>query len=56
MSPVGLLASLRRIIKAGESSENPTPVNAARLAMVYGSRLPLSGGLLPARLGLAAPR
>lgn len=28
VSPMGLLASLRRIIKAGEASENPTLVNA----------------------------
>jgi hypothetical protein len=39
VSPVGLLASLRRIIKAGESSENPTLVNAARLAILDASRL-----------------
>jgi len=39
VSPLGLLASLRRIIKAGESSENPTLVNAARLAIVDASRL-----------------
>ena len=38
-SPPGLLASLRRIIKAGETSENPTLVNAARLAIVDASRL-----------------
>jgi hypothetical protein len=38
-SPLGLLASLRRIIKAGEASENPTLVNAARLAIVDASRL-----------------
>jgi hypothetical protein len=38
-SPLGLLASLRRIIKAGEGSENPTLVNAARLAIVDASRL-----------------
>jgi hypothetical protein len=38
-SPLGLLASLRRIIKAGEESENPTLVNAARLAIVDASRL-----------------
>jgi hypothetical protein len=38
-SPQGLLASLRRIIKAGEGSENPTLVNAARLAVVDASRL-----------------
>jgi hypothetical protein len=35
----GLLASLRRIIKAGENSENPALVNAARLAIVDASRL-----------------
>ena len=35
----GLLASLRRIIKAGESSENPALVNAARLAIVDASRI-----------------
>ena len=35
----GLLASLRRIIKAGETSENPALVNAARLAIVDASRL-----------------
>lgn len=34
VSPMGLLASLRRIIKAGEASENPTLVNAARLAIL----------------------
>ena len=39
VSPLGLLASLRRIIKAGESSENPTLVNAARLAILDASRL-----------------
>ena len=39
VSPMGLLASLRRIIKAGESSENPTLVNAARLAILDASRL-----------------
>jgi hypothetical protein len=38
-TPQGLLASLRRIIKAGESSENPALVNAARLAIVDASRL-----------------
>ena len=38
-SLVGLLASLSRIIKAGESSENPTLVNAARLAILDASRL-----------------
>ena len=38
-SPLGLLASLRRIIKAGENSENPALVNAARLAIVDASRL-----------------
>ena len=41
VSLVGLLASLRRIIKAGESSENPTLVNAARLAVLDASRLQL---------------
>jgi hypothetical protein len=35
----GLLASLRRIIKAGESSENTALVNAARLAIVDASRI-----------------
>ncbi len=35
----GLLASLRRIIMAGERSENPTLVNAARLAIVDAARL-----------------
>jgi hypothetical protein len=39
VNPLGLLASLRRIIKAGENSENPTLVNAARLAIVDASRL-----------------
>jgi hypothetical protein len=39
VSLVGLLASLRRIIKAGEASENPTLVNAARLAIVDASRI-----------------
>src|ERR1700676_2436724 len=39
VSPAGLLASLRRIIKAGESSENPALVNAARLGIVDASRL-----------------
>ena len=39
VSPQGLLASLRRIIKAGESSENPALVNAARLAIVDASRI-----------------
>ena len=34
-----LLASLRRIIMAGESSDNPTLVNAARLAIVDAARL-----------------
>jgi len=38
-SPLGLLASLRRIIKAGENSENPALVNAARLAIVDASRI-----------------
>ncbi len=35
----GLLASLRRIIMAGERSDNPTLVNAARLAIVDAARL-----------------
>ncbi len=35
----GLLASLRRIIMAGERSQNPTLVNAARLAIVDAARL-----------------
>jgi hypothetical protein len=39
VSPIGLLAFLRRIIKAGAESENPTLVNAARLAIVDASRL-----------------
>jgi hypothetical protein len=39
VSPMGLLASLRRIIKAGEASDNATLVNAARLAIVDASRL-----------------
>ena len=39
VSPAGLLASLRRIIKAGENSENPALVNAARLAIVDASRI-----------------
>src|SRR5205823_15007103 len=39
VSPLGLLASLRRIIKAGEASDNPTLVNAARLAILDASRL-----------------
>ena len=39
LSLVGLLASLRRIIKAGEASENPTLVNAARLAVLDAARL-----------------
>lgn len=39
VSPIGLLASLRRIIKAGEGSENPTLVNAARLAILDASRI-----------------
>ena len=39
VTPMGLLASLRRIIKAGENSENPTLVNAARLAILDASRL-----------------
>ena len=39
VSPAGLLASLRRIIRAGESSENPALVNAARLAIVDASRI-----------------
>ncbi|HLZ85149.1 MAG TPA: hypothetical protein VKQ54_16410 [Caulobacteraceae bacterium] len=39
ISAIGLLASLRRIIKAGEESKNPTLVNAARLAIVDASRL-----------------
>ena len=38
-SPRGLLASLRRIIKAGENSANPALINAARLAIVDASRL-----------------
>jgi hypothetical protein len=38
-TPRGLVASLRRIIKAGESSENPALVNAARLAIVDASRI-----------------
>jgi hypothetical protein len=38
-TPQGLLASLRRIIKTGENSENPALVNAARLAIVDASRL-----------------
>ena len=38
-SPGALLAALGRIIKAGESSENPTLVNAARLAVLDASRL-----------------
>jgi hypothetical protein len=39
VSLAGLLASLRRIIKAGESSEIPALVNAARLAIVDASRI-----------------
>jgi hypothetical protein len=39
VSPQGLLASLRRIIKAGENSKNPALVNAARLAIVDASRI-----------------
>ncbi|MDB5481986.1 MAG: hypothetical protein JWO83_3039 [Caulobacteraceae bacterium] len=39
VSPAGLLASLRRIIKAGENSENTSLVNAARLAIVDASRI-----------------
>ena len=39
VTPMGLLASLRRIIKAGENSENPTLVNAARLAILDAARL-----------------
>src|ERR1700731_2293156 len=39
VSPAGLLASPRRIIKAGENSENPALVNAARLAIVDASRI-----------------
>ena len=39
VSPAGLLASLRRIIKAGENSETPALVNAARLAIVDASRI-----------------
>ena len=39
VSLVGLLASLRRIIKAGEGSDNPVLVNAARLAILDASRL-----------------
>jgi len=39
VSPQGLLASLRRIIKAGENSENPALVNAVRLAIVDASRI-----------------
>ena len=38
-TPRGLLASLRRIIKAGENSEIPALVNAARLAIVDASRI-----------------
>jgi hypothetical protein len=38
-SLMGLLASLRRIIKVGESSENPALLNAARLAIVDASRI-----------------
>ena len=38
-TPRGLLASLRRIIKAGENSEVPALVNAARLAIVDASRI-----------------
>ena len=36
---LGLLTSLRRAIKAGENSENPAVVNAARLAIVDASRI-----------------
>jgi hypothetical protein len=39
ITPQGLLASLRRIIKAGETSDNQTLVNAARLAIVDAARL-----------------
>ena len=39
VSLAGLLASLRRIIKAGENSEIPALVNAARLAIVDASRI-----------------
>src|SRR5579859_3859059 len=39
VSPTGLLASLRRIIKAGENSESPALVNAVRLAIVDASRI-----------------
>ncbi len=38
-SLIGLLYSLRRIIKAGEGSQNPTLVNAARLAIIDAARL-----------------
>ena len=39
VGPLGLLASLRRIIKAGELSDDPKLVNAARLAILDASRL-----------------
>ena len=39
VSSAGLLASLRRIIKAGENSENPALVNAARHAIDDASRI-----------------
>ncbi len=39
VSPFGLLASLQRIIKAGEVSENPTLVNAAPVAILDAPRL-----------------
>ena len=38
-NPLALLASLKRIIKAGENSENPALVNAARLAIGDAARL-----------------
>jgi len=38
-NPLALLASLKRIIKAGEGSENPVLVKEARLAIVDAARL-----------------
>ncbi|HLZ85499.1 MAG TPA: hypothetical protein VKQ54_18195 [Caulobacteraceae bacterium] len=38
-TPLALLASLRRIVRAGEGSENPALVREARLAIVEAARL-----------------
>jgi hypothetical protein len=46
-TPLALLTTLRRIIKAGEGSENPVLVREARLAIVDAARLQAGPGAAP---------